>query len=147
MLAQRRTEQKRGWWEAEAPLGDTVARFNNEFCLLLYFGVTQGSKVRDCVDPAELATMSKLLETSIISVLPEVRASWGPIDLLFFKEDWEAALSTLDLKQDDRDSSLQPRRMRRDRSCALFRGSYYLDRPAARLSFPEFPKLSSESSW
>ena len=109
MLKQLRQEQQRGWWEPEVALEDIVTRFNNEFCLLLYFGIQQGKKVRGCVDPAEVSTLSALLETTymssldgIINVLQEIRAAWGPIDLLFFKEDWEAGFRTLNLKLEHR---------------------------------------------
>ena len=59
------------------------------------------------MDPAEVATLSTLLETTymsgidgLVSVLQEIRATWGPIDLSYFKEDWESGFRTLNLKPD-----------------------------------------------
>ena len=85
------------------PIADIEARFG-DFCLLLFFGMKQGSEIRGCVYPAEVAALSELLETTymcgvegVVGVLPEIRAAWGACGLFLFKEDCEAGYRALDL--------------------------------------------------
>ncbi len=82
--------------EAEDKYGD--------FCLLLFFGVQQGDKIRGCIDPAEVSTLLALLDTAymcgidgFISMLQCVREHWGACSLLLSKEDWSSGFRRLKL--------------------------------------------------
>lgn len=108
LLTQLREEARRGWWETESPLADIEAKYG-DFCLLLYFGVEQGSKLRGCVDPSEISTLPSLLEVTymagvdgVVGAMQEIQAVWSPDGLLLFKEDWDAGYRSLRLLETDR---------------------------------------------
>ena len=93
LLRQLRGEVKDGWLEAELSISELDARFG-DYCCLLFFGVAQGEKIRGCIDPSEVSTLSTLLETTymsgvggVISVLQGLHRVWGSCSLRFVKED------------------------------------------------------------
>ena len=97
-----------GWWEPEVTVQQAEANLG-DFFMLLYFGVEQSDKLRGCMDPEELTTVSALLETvymcgldGIAAMLNRIRDEWGEVELEFCKEDWKAGFRQLHLHLEHR---------------------------------------------